>query len=374
MESNLRKNYATLTQGETITIQHTTHNATTGQTEARELSFLVAELTPSADGVLIINTDLEVDIVPLDSKQAENAVKAKHDMNGNLHNSYLQWVTNSDSTARAQIISSVPQNATSYYQIAPLPNHPYYYVEIEKLVNDVDVYISFQHSRPNEVDHDYYYVGSNSGKVHVTSENMDPTHPRIYFAVRNVSAAESKYQLIIVSTNEPPVPNQRQDVWAVPVEKSAPGPDYIQCDNCHQWIPKQTLPTHEAFCIRNNTNCPRCDKVFKKSDFNNHWHCDDCDYSGPADTREKHINRIHTSLICTCGKALYLPEMAQHRAESCPDRYIICRYCHIRQKAGPRCTSPKDWMLGLQLSEHESECGARTIECVTCKKPVQLKV
>ncbi|TPX33264.1 hypothetical protein SeMB42_g07508 [Synchytrium endobioticum] len=357
LESNLRKNYATLTKGETITIQHTFRNLSTGHNDTIQFSFLVADLTPSVDGVVIINTDLEVDIVPLDSRQAEDAVKAKHQVNDNItssNDSTLNWsAATQSSTTRALVSSSVHVGATSYHQVTPLPNVQHYNVEIEKLIGDVDLYISFQQTRPSEMHHDYSFVDSSNGKVAVSLTNVDPTHPLVYFAVRNASKADAKYQLLISPTNDAPEPKVPHDVWAAPTEEAAPA-DCNQCTNCHQWIPKQSLQRHEAFCLRNNSYCPRCRKVFQKSEFGNHWHCDDCDHSGHIDTKDKHRN-------------------PRHGAVQCPDRYIFCRYCHLRQKAGPPCMSPKDWMLGLQLSEHESECGARTIECVTCKRPVQLK-
>ena len=44
----------------------------------------------------------------------------------------------------------------------------------------------------------------------------------------------------------------------------------IRCKNCHQDILAEKMFLHEGFCIRNNTFCTHCQKVFLKKDFSNH--------------------------------------------------------------------------------------------------------
>ncbi|TPX32284.1 hypothetical protein SmJEL517_g04577 [Synchytrium microbalum] len=373
LEANLRRNYATLTRGETITIEYSIRNPSTGVNETTPLQFLVADFKPSGDGVLIINTDVEVDIEPLDAQQAEKAVKSKLAASApTTNNVTLQWTSNTE--PKASISASVHPNAYVYHQIKPLPNYEHYIVDIERISGDIDVFISMQQARPSELDHDYYNVESkSSSSTHISSSNMDPSLPMIYSGIRSASNVEAKYSLTIRPTNEAPAPRAQVDVFAMPVDEPPLNDDETTCSNCLQRIPKRTITMHEAFCLRNNAYCGRCKKVFKKGDYASHWHCDECDMAGNISEMDKHMSRIHTPLSCTCGKSLTLPELAQHKRESCPDRYIICKYCHLRLKAGPPSTSVKDWTLGLQLSQHESECGARTIECVTCKKPVQLK-
>jgi hypothetical protein len=82
----------------------------------------------------------------------------------------------------------------------------------------------------------------------------------------------------------------------------------------------------------------------------------------------------HTPQPCSdCNISLPMSELASHRLKQCPDRLIICRFCHLRVKAGPLSKLGKDLLLGGGITEHESECGSRTIGCVKCGQNVQLK-
>ena len=80
----------------------------------------------------------------------------------------------------------------------------------------------------------------------------------------------------------------------------------------------------------------------------------------------------HSPIICECNATLFLADIPNHRAKQCPERIILCRFCHLNVKAGLPSTSAKDILLG-GMSEHESECGGRTIQCVKCSQNVQLK-
>jgi hypothetical protein len=92
-----------------------------------------------------------------------------------------------------------------------------------------------------------------------------------------------------------------------------------------------------------------------------------------ADSQAKHRTLEHELMECICQQALWLPQIAFHYRKECPERMIICRFCHLLVRAGHVSKTGKDLFLGSLLTEHESECGARTVICQTCKKPVQLK-
>jgi len=76
---------------------------------------------------------------------------------------------------------------------------------------------------------------------------------------------------------------------------------------------------------------------------------------------------------CTCEsfESPSLPELALHRRTTCPDRFIICRYCHILVQQGAPASDARDRIRGL--ASHESYCGNRTIECQKCTQLVSLK-
>ena len=81
----------------------------------------------------------------------------------------------------------------------------------------------------------------------------------------------------------------------------------------------------------------------------------------------------HRPITCKCGSQYFLSDLTAHRQRECPDRQLLCRYCHLLVRAGPPSKLAKDLYLNLGLSEHESDCGARTIVCINCQKNVQLK-
>lgn len=106
-----------------------------------------------------------------------------------------------------------------------------------------------------------------------------------------------------------------------------------QCKNCHAWVLQRTLVLHENFCLRNNLLCPwGCGKVFKKDsqELNDHWHCDQCHHVA-ENGRQKHIDYHHTPKKCTCAHFTTdsYEVLAEHGRTTCPDKLIICRYCHV---------------------------------------------
>ena len=47
-------------------------------------------------------------------------------------------------------------------------------------------------------------------------------------------------------------------------------PEYTRCDNCRQDILTEKMFLHEGFCHRNNVYCDHCEKVFLKTDYEEH--------------------------------------------------------------------------------------------------------
>ncbi|KAJ2997052.1 hypothetical protein HDV02_005922 [Globomyces sp. JEL0801] len=77
LEAYLRKNHTTLTVNESLLVN-------IGKEES--VTFLITELKPDPQ-CLCLNTDMEVDMQPLDNNLAEDAVMAKFSKNDNV----LQW-------------------------------------------------------------------------------------------------------------------------------------------------------------------------------------------------------------------------------------------------------------------------------------------
>lgn len=83
---------------------------------------------------------------------------------------------------------------------------------------------------------------------------------------------------------------------------------------------------------------------------------------------------MHRLITCHCGIELFMPDMTLHRKAECPKRLIICRYCHVLVESGPLSNLAQDLLQqGPPITQHESECGSRTIQCINCSKSVQLK-
>lgn len=163
---------------------------------------------------------------------------------------------------------------------------------------------------------------------------------------------------------------------------NAPLPDEVICKNCHQSIPKRTLPLHEAFCYRNNISCPHCAQVFLKNSptWHWHWHCPhDPAFGNTPVSQRKHNAIYHPSNPQRCPSCDFLgptlPALATHRTSSCPSKEILCQFCHLivpqRGPDDPSFSDPEVLMSGL--TPHELADGARTTECHLCDKIVRLR-
>jgi hypothetical protein len=157
-------------------------------------------------------------------------------------------------------------------------------------------------------------------------------------------------------------------------------PGDVQCGNCQQWVPQRTLVLHESFCLRNNVLCPQCHSVFQKrsSEWQNHWHCShDSSHGNDAPSKRRHDTIFHILYSCrACGLELEgLPQLAQHRITDCPEKPILCQFCHLvvpqKGETDPELHDPDVLVSGL--TPHELVDGGRTTECHLCNKIIRLR-
>ncbi|KAJ3044455.1 hypothetical protein HDV00_001882 [Rhizophlyctis rosea] len=383
LESHMRKHYATLTQGETLTISYLTPSAHT----PKQYHFLITDLHPSP-ACLIIDTDLEVDIAPLDESLAEEAVKRKFASKGTYNGAgstggrdlvWQQEGGNAGGAAFATVDGAVEKDVYHYYRVPTQAEHKFYTIELVPTngdKGDADLFVSTQTEQPTMMDHEYYNVDMGRSILDVSLPIDTSDSPFLYIGIHGY-APSTTFTLRITPHRDAPPPraDAQSSSSTGTVDSAPPGPDYAQCPNCHTYVPTRTLPMHRAFCERNNTLCGWCGKVMKKEDLPRHWHCEEagCEAVGDVSEREKHREIVHVDLNCVCGASMPLPKLSVHRRERCPERLIVCRFCHLRVRAGGMSFSAKDLMLGTGLTEHESECGARTITCVRCSRNVQMK-
>ncbi|KAG0096111.1 hypothetical protein BGZ93_004985 [Podila epicladia] len=94
---------------------------------------------------------------------------------------------------------------------------------------------------------------------------------------------------------------------------------------------------------------------------------------GDISEKNKHMEIYHGWYQCPCGsfESARLPDLALHRRTDCSERFIICRYCHTLVQQGALSSSARDRIRGLHA--HESYCGDRTIQCQKCTQMVSLK-
>ncbi|KAJ3116772.1 hypothetical protein HDU96_008789 [Phlyctochytrium bullatum] len=385
LESHLRKNYATVSENDTLTIAYRPSFSAPPQ----ENHFLITEVRP-ARSCTCIDVDVNLDIVPLDMGLAESAVKLKYHMTGQgaAGATLVQLAKKlEDGRLWLEEKGSVEKDSTVVYKLRNAEKTRILKVSVEPETGDADLFVSTTVEVPSLTDHRYMNVQSGTSKLHFKVEEDSADAPFIFFGVHGY-APQTTFRFRIETSKEAPPPNP-SNLDTQPAsgssddvnESERPSPDSRRCSNCTAWIPAKSLPMHEAFCLRNNAICQHCKDagrpfVIRKPEFPDHWHCDECAKVGNLAEKEKHITLLHTPFPCSCGAHLPAPLLAPHRLTLCPDRLLICPFCRLLVRAGAPTTTPLDPhhpATSRMLSEHESDCGARTIPCIKCHKNVRLR-
>ncbi|KAL8685381.1 MAG: hypothetical protein Q9218_007795 [Villophora microphyllina] len=375
LERHLRDNFTTLTQGEILTV-------ISGREEFR---FLIDGLKPNDKAISIIDTDLEVDIEPLNEEQARETLKKR-----------VQKAQRAPGTSEGSSPGGLVQIERSVQgQVRPGEYVDYSIedwdhkmdVEVELAPadgeQDLDIFLTpsgpKQRSKPREDEHvftDFSPRPSKRIKIRHTNAELDSAEA-LWISVRGYEhqdqpATPIQYQLRVFASDKAELSMTDDEV--------IPNPDEERCSNCHQFVPRRTMFLHQNFCLRNNTACPQCNQVFQKSspDWKNHWHCPhDSLYGNTPSSHTKHDRLYHTPKICpACGDpCINIPDLAHHRTTTCPEKPILCRFCHLqvpqRGPDDPEMTDPEVLLSGL--TPHELVDGARTSECYLCSKIIRLR-
>ncbi|KAJ3029544.1 UNVERIFIED_CONTAM: hypothetical protein HDU68_011844 [Siphonaria sp. JEL0065] len=414
LESHLRQNYSTVTESTTLSVSFIA-SSNSSTTNAVVHQFLITQCKPAL-ACSCIDVDINLDVVPLDDGVAEEAVRRKFFGAGAVAaesggDGVVEVVLSGvgvggggGDEVKGSVVGSVGNDEYRYFRVKNLAgkrNAGTYRVQVvaegaggsgggsSALTGDCDVFVSTSmFAKPGLMDHDYYNadvgdsvvefgVGGEDGE-----EDADEDVPFVYISVRGYSS-NTMFRLT-VSWTKGKVPasaprNSNQSTTQTHENDDHVPEGQLKCENCYQSVPTRTFTMHQAFCARNNAICNRCRTagnpvfVFKKEELETHWHCDSCDLVGTVAESGKHLEMEHTRHACVCGESLELKQVALHKRKQCPERLIICRYCRLRVRAGPKSMVAKDIYSGLGLCEHESVCGSRTIECIKCKANVQLK-
>ncbi|KAH6583948.1 hypothetical protein BASA60_001139 [Batrachochytrium salamandrivorans] len=372
LEGYLRRHHSTLTEGEILTVAQLA--------PPRSFDFLLVELQPF-NACVCIDTDMEVDIQPLSQDIAEEAVRLKHLVGGHSSkdSSMIDIQERSSDQGFVPIEGIVGTlNQPIYFRVSRPRAVSKLYLTVTPTQGDVDCFVSFATEKPSMLDHDFFNVDIGQSCVVIDTAMASVDDPFIYISVvpcheqALFSLALTMQDIIGDSVRHP-----NQDSTQIPVgilgDSGDTTANMVVCTNCGASVPNRTIQMHIAYCERNNRQCTKCASVLRKEEFSSHWHCDICTQMGHVSIRDKHMSRFHEAMVCECGVSLHLPLIAHHRREECSYRLIMCRFCHLRVRSGGVSKTARDLYLGTNLSEHESECGARTISCQKCGRSVQLK-
>ena len=382
LEQHLRDNYTTLTNGEVFAIP-------TGRDWFR---FLVDGLKPNEEAISLVDTDLEVDIEPLNEEQARETLQKA------VQKSKRAPGTSEGSSAGGEII----MNTTTTGQVRPGEYVDYSLGQWDKAKDleleltpsendkDIDLFVSpfgaKHRSKPREdefVFGDFSTRSTKRVKIRHTNAELDSADV-LWLSVRGGESDQDvrgqtplHYNLRVSSIDELSIPDEDETIMA---DEEPTGPDEERCSNCHQAVPKRTMFLHQNFCLRNNILCPHCRLVFQKSssEWQNHWHCPhDSSHGNTLSSHAKHDSLMHTSRSCpSCDyEAANTPDLAHHRTTTCPGKLILCQFCHLQvPQQGSDDPSPDSAEVILSgLTPHELSDGARTTECHICSKIIRLR-
>lgn len=377
LERHLRDNFTTLTVGELLTVP---------STRTESFRFLLDKVYPEGEGICVVDTDLEVDIVALSEEQARETLQKR-----------LERATRAPGTSGGSSVGGVltlGENVAA--QVLPGEYVDYELREwkhdetlrIEILTDDpiVSLFVSplstRQRGRPRRDMHVWGDFSADSPKrfkirpTNVALEGAESLYISAYAEIQDPELEPSqqipvKYNLRISSGDSEDAEEHEDELHE---------PDDVQCQNCRQWVPQRTLVLHENFCLRNNIFCPQCQNVFQKRspEWQNHWHCPhDASHGIDQASKASHDSIFHSNYECPDCSAEFegLPALALHRTNECPGKLIMCQFCHLlvpqKGDSDPDFLDPEVLVSGL--TPHELVDGGRTTECHLCGKIIRLR-
>ena len=382
LERYLRDTYTTLTRGELLVVPGARYE---------KFRFLVDKFDPDEEGICIVDTDLEVDIEPLNEEQARETLSRKLAKKTRGHESPEGSSLGGLLSFGAEVQGKVLPGNYVDYDLKEWDRTQDLEVTLQASDDStsLDLFVSpfssKQRSKPREDEHVFGSFSVRPSKrlklSHTNADLEDAEHLAIAVHAWSRQDDESKdtarpipYSLQITASNA--------DMAHEEGSAQELSPDEVICKNCHQVVPNRTLPLHEAFCYRNNVLCPKCSGVFLKNSevWKNHWHCPhDEEHGNDTPSHQKHDTIFHPQSPLQCPscdfRAFDLPILAHHRTTTCPGKEILCQFCHLvvsqQGPDDPSLTDPEVLMSGL--TPHELADGARTTECHLCNKIVRLR-
>ncbi|KAH3668616.1 hypothetical protein OGAPHI_002370 [Ogataea philodendri] len=311
LEAKLTKYYCTLTRGQLLKLED----------DFGSFELLVETLEP-AQTVCIIDTDINLDVVPLNDAMAHQLAE-KHEPD---------VLTMGNSVQIDGLLKIDPQSNESFV-----------------LEADTDFVVSNM-ANVSETNFIWHTLNGNNKLV------IKNTYP--YFD-------SPLYLLPFGSTLVTMSPLEAEQLKT---------PSSNVCSNCGAPVAAASKLMHENFCFRNNVKCPHgCGEVFLRKIPESHWHCCNA-YGDDQSSFDRHRKYYHSPVTVNCTKCSYqvsekLVDHCTHSATTCPYALHECKFCHL---IVPRQEASTDALIS-GLSQHELECGSKTTQCPRCQRSVRLR-
>ena len=389
LERQLRGNFTTLTKDSMLLIQGA---------KGEEFRFLTDKFQPEGDGICVVDTDLEVDIEPLNEEQARETLRQIAAKSQRAPGTAAGSSVGHPIDIWKDIEGQVLEGDYVDYELPSWDKSRAIAIELSIYDDhEVDLFVSPKTNRQRGLprDNEHMFGDFSSPKDGVKRIVIQPTNAELEGAesllvsVHGFSLPEDdsvgvkprRYMLRARAVDD-------QGSVASPVDLTSSQPqtaDDEQCKNCLQLIPKRAMVLHENFCLRNNVVCTQCKNVFQKrsEEWESHWHCPTHPdaYGSSVPSKAKHDYVQHTQHTCpSCGPSTpftfpSLPELARHRTTVCPGKLILCQFCHLEvpQEGDPLDLSSEAETVLSGLTAHERADGARTTDCHLCGSIVRLR-
>ncbi|CAI5760454.1 unnamed protein product [Candida verbasci] len=359
LENKLNKYYTVLKQGETIII------------EDNELRYelFVENLNNGYDGwTNIIDTDIILDVIASNDEDA----KAQLDQQQNINE---EEIADSVELEVGSFLDSKFKPLLFKIDLTKFKSKLFIKLSGSNLLNtDVivgfDKLVSLENFRYTTMNQDESIEnGDLEFKYIVVDLNTDEVINKLN---RNDIDDSYKYLYLIPFTWDNNENIQIELLENFPIETTPINSDSTQCENCLKYISNDKVTLHEVYCKRNNTRCPKCNKVFLKQIPSSHWHCPLDNFHTESELiKFKHNKFYHLNNYSCCNLSFpdYFNLILDHKSTICPEKLILCRFCHLIVKQ--ELATYQDNFENL--THHEHLCSVKTIECFKCGRIIKQK-
>jgi hypothetical protein len=281
----------------------------------------------------IVDVDVQTDVILTKDEPIQNTI--------------IHVDSGDDSAVDAEAVTpckgQLDANAFAYYQFEIKDVHRQYTILLQSNQNDADLFLSFTHSKPSQLDHDYRSQRANADDtISLSTEMPDFKKGNCYIAV--YAYKQSAQYTILVRSQAINSSNKTTNQSSTTATSITQSTDSTQlCDNCLQQISQRAFQMHSLQCARLNWRCAQCNIVL------------------PLRERQKHEAVEHNDTIaCECGLQLTQPLLHVHRQHDCSLRLLQCIYC-------PLSIAHRD------KGKHQQICGLQHSLCPDCHAPMQRK-